>query len=126
MGYTGRKLEHVADFVEGIDALLVDIRFAPRSRNPDYDGVALSRKLGQRYLHLRAWGNRNYKGGPVELVDFEGGLRKVEGLPHETCILLCACSDAAKCHRTLVGSMLSEHGYGVHELGNGILQLPLC
>src|SRR5207237_906275 len=41
-------------------ALLVDVRFSPRSRAPHWSGSALARRFGADYLHLPALGNRNY------------------------------------------------------------------
>lgn len=125
VGYTGRKVEDLLSFTEAIDAALVDIRFSARSRNSDYDRQSLERTFGSRYLHLQDWGNRNYKGGPVEIVDFQRGLVKVERLSQSTRILLCACSDAANCHRTEVGKRLAALGYDVRELGGSNLQIPL-
>lgn len=126
LGYTGRKVSDLQAFAEGADAAIVDIRYSPRSRNPEYDLNSLQRRFGERYFHFQEWGNRNFKGGPMEIVDFELGLSKIKSLSNDRIILMCACPDASTCHRTVVGSMLSEHGFEVYELASSSLQLPLC
>ena len=49
--------------------MVVDIRFSPRSRIPDWSGGRLQKLLESRCHHLPVLGNRKYKGGPVEFVD---------------------------------------------------------
>jgi uncharacterized protein (DUF488 family) len=90
--------------VEDLGAVVADIRFMPQSRwYPFWRQGALLRTLGERYCYIHALGNRNYKGGPVEMVDLEAGLttlaRLLEAAP---VILLCGCPALVRCHRRLV------------------------
>jgi uncharacterized protein (DUF488 family) len=61
-GYSGKQPEELHTLAEQLDALVADIRFSPRSRVPHWNGGSLVRRLGHRYRHLPALGNRNYKG----------------------------------------------------------------
>jgi uncharacterized protein (DUF488 family) len=73
IGYSGRMVDELKRIVEELDAYLVDIRFAPYSRNPAFRKAALEAAFGARYVYLRVFGNRNYKGGPVDIVDYDAG-----------------------------------------------------
>ena len=114
-GYGGRHFEDMVAWLDALDADLFDIRFSPRSRNPVWSGTELAKRLGDRYVHVLAFGNRNYKGGPVDLMDYEAGKRQVLNWPRPV-ILLCVCTDPTHCHRTTVAARLREDGCTVEEL----------
>ncbi len=118
IGYTGRTLDELRHIIEQLDAVLVDIRFAPYSRNPQFRKDALEQALGDRYVYLRAFGNRNYKGGPVALVDYDVGRAALAALD-KPALLMCMCKDPATCHRTAVMQRLAEEGYDVQEWNEG-------
>ena len=112
-GYSGRQPEELQAQAEQLDAMVADIRFSPRSRVPQWSGGRLARLLGDRYHHLSALGNRNSKGGPIELVDVEQGIDQIaDRLAHQPVILLCVCRDVQKCHRRLVAETIVAR-YGV-------------
>ena len=99
-GYTGRHPHQLRALAEHLDAVVVDIRFSPRSRIPDWTAGRLQQLLGERYHHLPALGNRNYKGGPIEFVDLEAGVVQMgELLAQQPAIWLCACAEVRRCHR---------------------------
>jgi len=110
LGYSGWTVEQIADELERRDALLVDVRMSPRSRNPAYSGKRLAERFGERYMHIREFGNRNYRGGPIELADPEVGKLKLWAALVDSyrfsCILMCACSDVEVCHRKVVAEFL--------------------
>ena len=76
-GYSGRTPHELQTLAEQLNAVVADIRFSSRSRIPDWAAARLRKHLGERYQHLPALGNRNYKGGPVEFVDLEAGIVEV-------------------------------------------------
>jgi uncharacterized protein (DUF488 family) len=99
-GYSGRMPHELQTLAEHLAAVVVDIRFSPRSRSPDWTTGRLATLLGERYRHLPALGNRNYKGGPVEFVDLAAGVVEIgQLLKQRPIILLCGCADVQRCHR---------------------------
>jgi uncharacterized protein (DUF488 family) len=114
-GYSGRSLAALRQLAETLDATIFDVRFSPRSRHPQFSGPRLAEVLGERYVHVPAFGNRNYKGGPVEIVDYEAGRALVAAHPRPV-ILLCVCRDPATCHRTVIARRLAGQGFLVREL----------
>jgi hypothetical protein len=114
-GYQGCRLEELEAFLVEHDADLFDIRFKPWSPNPIHTRTALQERFKGRYNHVVALGNRLYKTNSIELVDYASGVRQIRENPRPV-VLLCACADAATCHRTFVGKALAEQGFTVTEL----------
>jgi len=110
VGYIGWRLQDIQAVLESHQASLVDIRFAPYSRNPAFRKAHLQAQLGARYVHAQALGNRNYQGGPVEIVDYQRGRRIIAGLLDQwgAAILMCACAEVEECHRKGVGDRLRD------------------
>lgn len=116
MGYSGRKMGEVEELVEEHEAVLLDIRYSPFSRNPTWSRKSFERTFERRYQHVPALGNVNYKGdGPIQIQDFDAGLEIIErsGRP---VILMCACRDYTTCHRRVIAERLRARGYWVQEL----------
>ena len=112
-GYNGRQPEELLVLVGQLGAVVAGIRFSLCSRVPAWSGGRLARLLGDRYLHLPALGNRNYKERSIELVDVERGTAQVgELLAVQPVILLCVCADVERCHRRLVAEAVAAR-YGV-------------
>ncbi|MCE5280321.1 MAG: DUF488 domain-containing protein [Planctomycetaceae bacterium] len=109
LGYTGWKLEAVEAALDKTNGLLVDVRMMPRSRNPIWNSGSLAKRLPGRYQWLRQFGNRNYKAGPIEIVNFESGaaelLREVAGSGRSP-VLFCGCADVNICHRKILAEWL--------------------
>jgi uncharacterized protein (DUF488 family) len=98
-------------------AILVDIRLVPRSRKPGFNASQLAARYGDAYEHCEALGNRNYKGGPIRLVDETRGIAFVLArLMGQPVILMCGCRDAATCHRTYIAKKLVAAGVVAEEL----------
>jgi uncharacterized protein (DUF488 family) len=116
-GYSGRLPHELRALVEQLDAVVVDIRFSPRSRNPHWTAGRLTSLLGERYRHLSVLGNRNYKDGPIEFVDLAEGVVKVgELLRERPVILLCVCADVERCHRLPAAeAIVSRYGITVQH-----------
>lgn len=112
-GYSGRLPDQLQALVEQLDAVVVDIRFSPRSRSPGWSAGRLQKLLEKRYRHLPALGNRNYKGGPIEFVDLKTGVVEVgELLRQQPVILLCVYADVQRCHRLPAAEAIASR-YGV-------------
>lgn len=115
LGYSNIKLPRLAELVDELDAIVFDVRFSPRSRNPTWSGGNLRAVLGDRYRHVKDLGNRNYRGGPIDLVDYEAGRQQIEQ-SDKPVILMCVCSDYARCHRSTIAARLRAEGFQVTEL----------
>ena len=116
VGYSGRKVSELLEIIKELDAVVFDIRFSPRSRAPQWDQGQLQSVLGESYRHESGFGNRNYRGGPISLVNYEAGKLAIEASP-KSVILMCVCKDTAICHRSLIAEKLRLDGFEVHELG---------
>lgn len=126
LGYRSWKIEDVEAVLQRLDAILVDVRFVPRSRIPTWNSGVLSRRLGEvsargRYVWLREFGNRNYKGtvDQIEIADFPAGEQKLKAIAAigRAIILLCGCTDLNQCHRKLLAGRLARSwGAGVVHL----------
>ncbi len=131
-GYGGNP--HALTDLEALTAsgaALIDIRYSPKTGIPGLGREALLRRFGTSYTHLPDLGNRNYRGGPIELVDAERGLEALGAwLMIRPCVLLCGCGHkrAGECHRTEVGRLAQERwpGLEVRELGPGGRQAGWC
>ena len=112
LGYSGWTADQVAAVIEEHNAVLVDVRFVPRSRIPAWNSGVLSRRFGDRYTWLKELGNRNYKGtfDQIEIVDFAAGAAKLQAISAagRNIILLCGCPDVTTCHRKLLAESLAH------------------
>lgn len=119
VGYSGLDVDSLVSYAKEINAVVVDTRYRPYSRNPTWrkGNLIAQFRTGnghQRYMHISDLGNLNYKGGPIAISDPEAGLPKVKALLDAgfRVILMCVCRDPERCHRSVVADMLVEE-YGV-------------
>lgn len=128
-GYQGLSLEALIAKAEQLDAVVADIRYSPLSFNPQWAGTNLRKALGPRYVHILAFGNRNYKSAalPFDLVDSDTGVKVMERLlKTKSVILLCVCKHVDRCHRKLVSEILyAELGLGTIHLTKGEIEEAL-
>lgn len=110
IGYAGWTPAGVKARVEALNAMLLDIRYSPYSKRPEWRGESLKALLGRaHYQHMKTLGNRNYRDGPIVLDAPEAAVETVTRLlTHQPIVLLCACRDAATCHRSNAAEFLSE------------------
>ena len=107
LGYADWTIENVIEEVRNRNAILVDVRQSPQTSKPGFSRAELKERLENRYRHVSAFGNVNYKGGPVELANPERGVEIVLGFEHDP-VLMCGCKSLEKCHRTMVANLLHE------------------
>lgn len=102
-GYRHRSPDELVALAERLDATVGDCRYQPYSRQRQWGRDFLQKRLGQRYVWLRAFGNLRYRetaADAVELVDPETGLREVAPiLARRSLIALCMCEHHHECHR---------------------------
>ena len=105
-------------------AILADIRLHPWSRTPAWRKSSLSESFGERYVHVPALGNLNYRGGgPILLADPEQGAAQIGSiLAREAAVLLlCGCRDVTACHRKTVAEFCAARlgkrwNFDIHHL----------
>lgn len=117
-GYSGHSPAQLQKAGEDMDAIVLDIRCRPYSRQTGWSGSDLSRLLGKRYRHLAAWGNVNYSdAGGIQLANPVAGCDIVKRLSQENpVILLCGCREFEKCHRKTCSDLLGVSGIATTEL----------
>lgn len=116
-GYSGQNFDDITTSIAQSGAILVDIRYSPRSRVSTWRQAAFEKRLGGRYR----WkgdllGNRNYGGGPIDVVDLRGGLQFIqESAAQCPVVIMCVCPTAEGCHRQSIVLALQEAGLDVIE-----------
>lgn len=121
IGYYGREPTQLRDMAIALDAIVFDIRLSPRSRDPRWGKANLSAVLLDRYRHVKALGNVNYKGGAIKLRDFQAGVEAILMSP-KCVILMCVCKHSKHCHRSVIGQQLIRSGFAYSELGGAEAQ----
>ncbi len=106
-------MEQVEQVMSDPSMLLVDIRYAARSRwYPAWNKKALQSRWGVRYTHEQRLGNVNYKERekPIQLLDPDKSLEGAVLLLRQgySLLLLCACADYETCHRKVVAQLIAE------------------
>lgn len=117
IGYTGRSLDDLAEFATLHRAGIVDVRFSAWSRDPKWRKESLQKSMeyrGVEYVHIRELGNIHIDSPrPIEIADPNGGCMDLYVLLERSPqIILCACADPDRCHRSVVAQMMQER-YGV-------------
>ena len=115
LGYTGRKLAEITRALDDRDAILFDIRYSPRSRNPAYSKDYLQATLKDRYVWVKDLGNVNYALlSPIKIANYAAGKARITATAKPV-ILMCVCENAATCHRTVVADLLIVGGLVTHK-----------
>jgi hypothetical protein len=106
-GYSGSgwAYDEMRAALEAVNGVMVDVRFSPYSRAKKWQQVSFQAGLKERYVHVKAWGNKNYRewGKPVKLVNFKQGVREVGDYiqfgGYDGVVVMCGCSGYGGCHR---------------------------
>ncbi|RYG55657.1 DUF488 family protein, partial [bacterium] len=117
-GYGGHPARALTLAARELDALVLDIRHTPRSRNPGYDQKDLRASLDSRYFHVPDLGNVNHaNGGEIKLANAKRGINWAVRLASaRPVILLCGCGDFHTCHRATVSQLMERWHIKTHEL----------
>ncbi len=114
-GYTGKNINDLKPMLEALDAMLIDVRFAPFSQVMCWRKVYLKVLLGDSYRHVPNLGNRTFKEDKITIQNLKLGIETVLHLS-ENCVLMCACDKLENCHRRLIVEELSKMGIEAVEL----------
>ncbi len=110
VGYHGLNMDKLCAAVRAVDGVLVDVR--RRTGRFHWKSSDFRAALESRYVHLRGFGNRNYRAPslPIELHDPTTARNELKHLIGRTgcksTVLMCACEDYELCHRKAVVEFL--------------------
>lgn len=77
-GYGGRPVEQLAALVALHEAVVIDVRLKPWTKQPGWSLSELKAVFAGRYHWWRELGNTNYEeGGKVKLLDEKKGIAKL-------------------------------------------------
>jgi hypothetical protein len=114
-GYRGQRVRDIDWLTGRYDAKLIDIRMSATSSRPEWNGASLHATLGDRYIHIPEFGNRNYaNGGPIEIADVDAGMEAINrwklfaASGSASIILMCGCRELEGCHRRVVADEIME------------------
>ena len=119
IGYNATTVEELQEIREKLDAVIVDIRYMPYSRNAKWNRTNLIKVFPPgKYRWVKQLGNVNYKGGPVYLYDPAPVIDQLV-TTDKNIILMCMCAKAAGCHREDIKQLLRAKGVEVEEILTG-------
>ena len=114
-GYTAKDINELRPMLDALDAVLVDIRFAPYSQVLHWRQIYLKVLLGSKYLHIPNLGNRTYKEDKITIQNLGLGLETVFSL-NKNVVLMCACEKMENCHRRVIIAELNKRGIETEEI----------
>lgn len=124
IGYTApNAMELVQQLMSNPNTLLIDTRYSPYSRLPEWRQDALAGKYGARYRYAGQFlGNVNFRGGPIHLAQPKRGIAGLTMYLREghDLILLCACADYERCHRKEIVDRLLKQMPEVEVVQSGM------
>jgi len=116
-GYTGKEFTILPDLLDFLDAVLIDIRFAPTTgKQVEWRKDYLQLLLKDRYLHVPHLGNRISKGSDIQSIqNLDLGIKIITEL-RTNLLLMCECLRFEDCHRALISQKLKEQGIETEEI----------
>jgi uncharacterized protein (DUF488 family) len=114
LGYAQWPIDEVATKIDALGAALVDVRHSAHTTKPGFAKSDLEARLGDRYVHLPAFGNVNYQDGPIDLADPERGVQTIRELERPP-VLMCGCRHPERCHRSTVAALVADRLGGTVE-----------
>ena len=117
-GYRGREVTDLPDLLRGLEAILIDIRFAPESKPIEWSKDYLKLLLKNKYLHVPSLGNRPGKDeGRISIQNLALGIKIITDLKLNV-LLMCACESEEICHRRKISEALKGREIETQEIVN--------
>ena len=110
-----KEFDLLVKTIIALEAVLVDVRFSPQSRAPQWRQKYLQEHLPDgTYVHMQSLGNEAYKTpGAFSFPDLDGGMKAItEVLKTKNVIMMCGCWNRQECHRLKIVREY-ESAYGV-------------
>jgi uncharacterized protein (DUF488 family) len=114
-GCRAREVTDLPPLLKALDAILVDIRFAPSSKPLEWSKEYLKLLLKRKYLHVPSLGNRSSDAVRIAIQNLPLGLKIITELKVNV-LLMCECENEAACHRRIIKDKLREKGIEVKEI----------
>lgn len=114
-GYTGMNIDYLKPMIDGLDAMLVDVRFSPTSDVMRWRQVYLKALLREKYHHVAQLGSRAFRGGRNQIQNLNLGIKVLVSF-NANAVLMCECADIKNCHRLTVAKELRSLGFETIEL----------
>lgn len=114
-GYTGKDINDLKPMLNALDAILVDVRFAPYSKILHWQQTYLKLLLKRKYLHIPNLGNRTYKEEKITIQNLKLGVETVLNLEANV-VLMCACEKPENCHRRYIIEEIHKRNIETIEL----------
>ena len=116
-GFANKDFTLLPDLLDFLDAVLIDIRFAPTTgKQIQWRKDYLRLFLKDRYLHVPHLGSRFSKGsGGHSIQNLSLGIKIITELKTNL-LLMCECQTIEECHRLLISQKLKEQGIETEEI----------
>jgi len=116
-GFADKDFTDLPNLLDFLDAVLIDIRFAPTiGKQVEWRKDYLRLLLKDRYLHVPHLGNRISKGsGTHSIQNLNLGIKIITEL-RMNLLLMCECLRFEDCHRALISQKLKEQGIETEEI----------
>jgi hypothetical protein len=116
-GFADKDFTLLPDLLNFLDAVLIDIRFAPTSdKQIQWRKDYLRLLFKDRYLHVPHLGNRLLKeSGKQAIQNLDLGIKIVTELKTDL-LLMCECQKPEECHRSAISRKLKEQGIETEEI----------
>ena len=122
-GFSDQDFTDLPKLLDFLDAVLIDIRFAPTSaKQIQWRKDYLRLLLKDRYLHVPHLGDRSRKDSDKPWIqNLTLGIKIISEL-ETNLLLMCECRSAQQCHRSLISLQLKELGVETEEITNWSLR----
>jgi uncharacterized protein (DUF488 family) len=115
--YVGMNIDYLKPMINGLDAVLVDVRFSPISVVLRWRHVYLKTLLREKYHHVAQLGSRAFRQGKAQIQNLNLGIQILVSF-NANAVLMCECADPKECHRLIISQELQRKGFEVEELKN--------
>lgn len=115
-GYIDRNVTRLPILLCALNAILIDIRFNPTDRKPQWGKDYLKLLLKDKYRHIPSLGNRaKSESGQISIQNLNLGIRVITELKVNL-VLMCSCRNENDCHRQVIAQKLRDNGTETREI----------
>ena len=119
-GFADKDFTLLPDLLDFLDAVLIDVRFAPTAgKQIEWRKDYLRLLLKDRYLHVPHLGNRLSKqwGAAPSIQNLSLGIKIITEL-RANLLLMCECAEIKECHRLIISQNLKKQGFDTEEISD--------